>query len=58
MPRISKLDNSNIPTITFSSTNYNYYERGSDKYPLYASSNDMMCSPTDNMQWYAYTFCY
>jgi hypothetical protein len=50
VPKISKLHDSNISTITFSSNNCNYYERGGDKYPLYASTNDMMCSPNDNIQ--------
>jgi hypothetical protein len=58
VPKISKLHDLNIPTIKFSSNNCNYYERGGDKYPLYASSNDMMCSPNDNMQWYSSTCCY
>jgi hypothetical protein len=58
VPKISKLHDSNIPTIKFSYNNCNYYERGGDKYPLYASSNDIMCSDNDNMQWYAFTCHY
>jgi hypothetical protein len=42
MPKISKLHDSNIHTIKFSSSNCNYYERGGDKYSLYVPSNDMM----------------
>jgi hypothetical protein len=42
----------------FSSNNCNYYEIGGDEYPLYASSKDMMCSPTNDMQLYASTCCY
>jgi hypothetical protein len=49
VPKISKLYDSNIHTIEFTSSNCNYYERGGNKYPLYAFSNDMMCSPTDDM---------
>jgi hypothetical protein len=58
VPKISKLHDTNICTIKFSSSNCNYYERGGVKYPLYASSNDMMCSHTNDMQWYASTCCY
>jgi hypothetical protein len=58
MLKISKLHDSNIHTIKFSSNNCNYYERGGDKYPLYVSSNDIMCSPTNDMQWYTSTCCY
>jgi hypothetical protein len=36
----------------------NYYERGGDKYTLYVSSNDMLCSPTNEMQWYTSSCCY
>jgi hypothetical protein len=39
----SKLHDLNICTIKFPYSNCNYYERGGDKYPIYASSNDMMC---------------
>jgi hypothetical protein len=58
VPNISKLHDSNVHTTKFSSSNCNYYEKGGVKYPLYASSNDMMCSPTNDMQWYASTCCY
>jgi hypothetical protein len=58
VPKISKLHDSNIHTIKFSFSNCNYYERGGDKNPLYVSSNDMMCYPTNNMQWHASTYCY
>jgi hypothetical protein len=47
VPNISKLHDSNVHTTKFSSSNCNYYEKGGVKYPLYASSNDMMCSPTN-----------
>jgi len=36
----------------------NYYERGGDKCPLYASNYYMLCSPTDNMQRYDSTCSY
>jgi hypothetical protein len=55
VPKISKLHDSNVHAIQFSSTNCNYYERGGVRYPLYDSSNDMMCSHTNDMQWYAST---
>jgi hypothetical protein len=58
VPQISKLHDSNIHTIKFSSSNCNYYERGGVKNPLYASSNDIMCSPTNDMKWYTSTCCY
>jgi hypothetical protein len=48
--RFSKLHDLNISAMKFPYSNCNYYERGGDKYPLYASSNDMMCSSTNNMQ--------
>jgi hypothetical protein len=54
VPKISKLHDLN----KFSYSNCNYYERRGDKYPLYASSKDMMCSPTNDMQWYASTCSY
>jgi hypothetical protein len=54
----SKLHDSNSHTIKISCSNCNYYERGGDKYPLYASSNGMRCSHTNDMQWYASTCCY
>jgi hypothetical protein len=56
--KISKLHDSTSYIIKFPSSNCNYYERGGDKYPLYESSNDMMCSPTNDMQWYTSTCCY
>jgi hypothetical protein len=58
LPKKFKLHDSNIHSIKFSSSNCNYYERGGDKYPVYASSDDMMCSPTNDMQRYDSTFCY
>jgi hypothetical protein len=58
VPRISKLHDSNSHTIKFSSSNFNYYERGGDKYPLYASRNYMMGSLTDDMKWYVSTYFY
>jgi hypothetical protein len=51
--KISKLLYSNVHAIKFSFSNYNYYERGG-----VTSSNEMMCSHTNDMQWYASTFCY
>jgi hypothetical protein len=58
VPEISKLHDLNIHTIKFSSSYFNYYKRGGVEYPLYVSSNDMMCSPTNDMQWYTFSFCY
>jgi hypothetical protein len=58
VPKISKLHDSNVHAIKFSSSNCNYYERGGIKYPLYAYINYMMCYPTNDMQWYASTFYY
>jgi hypothetical protein len=49
--RISKFHDSNSNTIKIPSCNCNYYERGGDKYPIYASCNDMMCSPTNDIKW-------
>jgi hypothetical protein len=58
VPKISKLHDSNIHTIEFTPSNCNYYERGGVKNPFYASSNDIMCSPTNDMQWHTSTYCY
>jgi hypothetical protein len=58
VPKISKLHDSNSHTIKIPSSNCNYYERGGDKYPLYASSNGMRYSHTNDMQCYASTCCY
>jgi hypothetical protein len=58
VPRISKLHDSNSHTIKFSSSNCNYYVRGGDKFPLYASRNFMMGSLTDDMKWYVSTCFY
>jgi hypothetical protein len=51
VPKISKFHDLN----KFPYSNYNYYERGGDKYPLYEPSKDMMCFPTNDMQWHTYT---
>ena len=41
----------------FISITCNYYERGGDKYPLYATNNYRMQENTINMYWKLYIYC-
>ena len=56
-PKFTKLPQSSNYIANFAFNTCNYYERGSDKCPLYVLNNYKLQSPTVNMHWYTSICC-
>jgi hypothetical protein len=57
MPQFYKIHESNSYTINVPWSKCNYYERGGNKHPLYASDNYKIHLPTVDMLWYTLIGC-
>ena len=57
VPKPTKLPQSSRYIVNFAFNACNFYERGGDKCPLYASNSYKLHSSTDNIHWYTLVCC-
>ena len=57
MSKLSKLDDCKGYMVEFASTTCNYYEKGGDKSPLYATNNYGLQVTIVNMHWETSIYC-